>query len=501
MGTGGSSLNDDHELKVCHDCIGESYLCGIVEVAGIVATCSYCKNDEEPCITVEELADHIEGAFERHYFKTSEHPDMYESLMQSDKESNYEFERHGEPVLEVIAEAANVSEEIATDALAILEQRFASFEADQIGEECEFDSESRYEWKSARDHEYAREWQEIESSLKSQTRFFNQGAEAFLSRLFKELDDRKTRDDNPVVVTAGPDTELKSFFRARVFHKSDELDEAMQRPDLHLGPPPGRFARAGRMNAHGISMFYGASDKGVALAEVRPPVGSRALVGEFELTRPVRLLDVSALHSVYVEGSIFDPDHVNQLGLAKFMKRLSDRITMPVMPDDETTEYLITQMIADYLARRPEPALDGILFSSVQCPGEHRNVVLFHHAARVEAMEFPKGTEMSSQQFSSYEEGDQPDYWVWETLPKVELPVEKKDAEPAGLEFPVFGLPKPDSDDRAVALRALTQSVTAHHIASVQFTTDEYEVHRHRIAKPEWHVGSKAPFDVSKADF
>ncbi|WP_447412563.1 RES domain-containing protein, partial [Clostridium perfringens] len=42
-------------------------------------------------------------------------------------------------------------------------------------------------------------------------------------------------------------------------------------------------------------------------------------------------------------------------------------------------------MIADYLARHLEPAPDGILFPSVQSPGEHRNVVLFHHASRVEA--------------------------------------------------------------------------------------------------------------------
>lgn len=494
-------MTDDHQLTICCHCIGETYLSEIVEVAGTVATCSYCGNDARPCITVEQLADRIEGAFERHYSRTPEHPDMYESLLLSDKESSYEFERHGDPVLEVIAQAAGISEEVAGDVLAILEQRFASHEADQIGEECDFASESHYEWKNARDHEYAREWHDIESALKSQTRFFNQDAEAFLSHLFNELDRRKTQDGQPVVVTAGPDTAFKSFFRARIFHKSEELDQAMQRPDLQLGPPPGRLARAGRMNAHGISMFYGASNKGVALAEVRPPVGSRALVGEFELTRAVRLLDVSALHAVYVEGSIFDPDYVNQLGLAKFMKRLSDRITMPVMPDDETTEYLITQMIADYLARRSGPALDGILFSSVQWPGPHRNVVLFHHAARVETLQFPEGTELSSQQASFYEEGDEPDYWVWETIPNAHASTGTTDADAAGVEVPTFRPAEPDSDERDITLRVLTPSLTAHHIVSVQFTTAEYEVHRHRVEKQEWRSGPRAFFGVTDLDF
>ena len=73
------------------------------------------------------------------------------------------------------------------------------------------------------------------------------------------------------------------------------------------------------MNAQGISVFYGASDLATALAEIRPPVGSRVLVGKFDLARPVRLLDVEALRSVYVGGSIFDPAYIGHLELAQFL--------------------------------------------------------------------------------------------------------------------------------------------------------------------------------------
>ncbi|MBY5792939.1 RES domain-containing protein [Rhizobium leguminosarum bv. viciae] len=494
-------MSQENDFKICHNCVRESFLSNLIETDGNVATCHYCGDYEEPCIDAEELANHVEGAFERHYYRTSDQPDMYESMLLRDKELSYDWDRHGEPVLYAIAEAASISEEIAKDILDILEERHGDFEAAQIGEECEFDSESYYEWKSARDHEFAFEWRRIERSLKSQSRFFNQGAEAFLARLFADLDGHITRDGQPVVVVAGPDTDRKSFFRARVFHKSGELDEAMMRPDLHLGPPPGRFARAGRMNANGISMFYGASDKGVALAEVRPPVGSRALIGEFQLTRLVRLLDVSALHSVYIEGSIFNPNYLDQLGLAKFMTRLSDRITMPVMPDDEPTEYLITQMIADYLARRPAPALDGILFSSVQCPGEHRNVVLFHHASRVEALEMPNETELSAHQYSSTEDGDEPDYWVWETVPPATEPKEEKVSQFGP--FDILDVPSfnPDADDRDATLQVLTSSISAHHIKGVTFATDDFEVHRHRIEKRQWKFAGKSPADLPEPDF
>jgi RES domain-containing protein len=420
---------------------------------------------------------------------------MYESMLLGDRELAYDWERHGEPVLYAIAEAADISEEISQDALDILEERHADIEAAQMGEECKFDSDSHYEWKSVRDHEFAVEWRGIERSLKSETRFFNQGAEAFLDRLFANLDNRVTRDGNPVVVVAGPDTAFTSFFRARAFHKSNELDAAMIRPDLNLGPPPAQYARAGRMNAHGISMFYGATDKGVAIAEVRPPVGSRALVGEFQLTRPVRLLDVAALQSVYIEGSIFDPAYLDQLSLAKFMERLSERITMPVMPDDEPTEYLITQMIADYLARRPAPALDGILFPSVQTPGEHRNVVLFHHASRVEALEIPEGTELSARQVDSTEDGDEPDYVVWEEVPP---PPQNPEAEEADDGLRLFAMLEPlrfdpEADDREETLRVVAGGLSVHHVTGVQFNTDDFDVTRHRMEKRNWKFMARGP--------
>nr|WP_255701537.1 RES family NAD+ phosphorylase [Afifella sp. H1R] len=359
-----------------------------------------------------------------------------------------------------------------------------------MGEECEFDADSHYEEKAIADHEFAFEFRAIERSLKSQARFFNRGAEEFLNRIFADLDGRTAGDGRPVIVTAGPDAKIRGFFRARVFHHSEELDQALVRPDLHLGPPPSRIARAGRMNAHGISVFYGASDPGVALAEVRPPVGSRALVGRFELVCPVRLLDVEALRSVYAEGSIFDPSYVEQLALAKFLGRLSDRITMPVMPDDEPTEYLITQTIADYLARRPEPGLDGILFRSVQRPGEHQNVVLFNHASKVAELEFPEGTELSAHQYDETEDGPESDYWVWEeTPPEPEEAADEEEEEEDGffglnamLEPPDFAFSE-DADFREDFLRVDTAQVSVHHVKGVTFDVDEFEVRRRRSEK------------------
>src|SRR5207248_10013811 len=119
----------------------------------------------------------------------------------------------------------------------------------------------------------------------------------------------------------------------------------------------------------GVSVFYGATNPTIALAEVRPPVDSRTLVGRFEITRPLRVLDIEALRKLNVEGSIFDQTYIERLRKAKFLRWLSSRISQPIMPNDEPFDYLPTQAIADFLATRREPELDGILYPSVQGTG------------------------------------------------------------------------------------------------------------------------------------
>lgn len=477
----------DDEKRICHQCVSDRFLSALIAKQGVVGECSYCSEDEEQSITVAELADHVDGAFERHYQRTSEQPDMYESMLLRDKEIDYDWDRHGEPVRHVIEEAAGVGKAIAQDVLDVLSDRHGDWESAQMGEECEFDSDSYYERKRASSGEIAAEWHELERSLKHQSRYFNSQAESLMARLFGGLEQLVTYDGCSVVVEAGPGHEIKTFNRARAFHHTSELDEALIRPDLHLGPPPASRARAGRMNAHGIAVFYGANDQDVALAEVRPPVGSRALVGNFELLRAVRLLDVSALESVYFHGSVFDPAFAGQQSLARFMGRLSDRITTPVMPDDEPTEYLVTQVIADYLARCPGPALDGILFKSVQQPGDQRNVVLFHHASKVEAVEIPDNAEVSVHQFQSTDDGPEPDYTVWEEVPPKAEDVEAAEESPADDDWlrvrPNTLRFDPEADGREPYLRVNKDSLVVRHVKAVTFDTDDFSVQRYRSEK------------------
>lgn len=122
---------------------------------------------------------------------------------------------------------------------------------------------------------------------------------------------------------------------------------------------------------------------------MRPPVGSYVAVAKFALLRTVRLLDLSSIRGLAVNGfSRFDPEYLLRYERSSFIKNLSRKLVMPVVPELEEANYLLTQAIADYLSTSERYDLDGILFSSAQKPKENtdpsvRNIILFHKSSGV----------------------------------------------------------------------------------------------------------------------
>ena len=409
------------------------------------------------------------------------------------KEGDYSWEHEGDQVTDAIAIAAEIDEEPAEDIRKVLEDKHWNME---MGEEGPFDEDTHYTAREPDDIEYQENWRFFEDSLKAEARFFSSTADATLADVFEELADHRSPDGKPVIVQAGPETGIPALYRARVFQSSSALKDALKRPDLRMGPPPPALAKAGRMNAHGISVFYGATDPAVAIGEVRPPVGSRVAVGKFSLVRATRLLDVSALQSVYVEGSIFDPAHAPRLERAKFLESLGERIARPVMPDDEPLEYLITQVIADYLAGRLDPALDGILYPSVQDGTHGANVMLFHKASRVALFDIPEGTEIHVSSGLHSEDEWETDYRVWEEAPPSE-PKDPKDENDTGLFDPSVFLSNPIDwrvyDGRETTLQLNAHSLKVHHIHAAHYAGKPYPVSRHRSERKVRSSSSKVP--------
>jgi hypothetical protein len=408
-------INDLEIRRLCFNCVGDEFLSQEIETKGEDQPCSFCKTVDKT-FSLDEISDRIEQAFSNHYVRTPDEPNAFEYALSRDDEIDFDWERSGDPVIYALMDAAQIPEEAAGYVQKILGSRYEEYGSDYTGDETEFSDDSFYEVKHAEDSSWQDEWNSLEKSFKSESRFFNNLAIIHLEKIFDNLNNMRTSDGRSLLLDAGAGTSLDFIYRARVFQSDESLKLALSRPDIHIGPPPSNHARPGRMNANGISVFYGANDPATALAEVRPPVGSKVVIARFNIVRPIRLLDLSALEDIHEEGSIFDPDYILRIQKAVFLKSLANRITKPVMPDDEEFDYLMTQAISDFLANKNNPEVDGIVFRSVQTAGKSLNIVLFYKSSKVEEINIKDDTEIDVSLGSWGEDGWEPDYSITKCL-------------------------------------------------------------------------------------
>jgi len=475
----------DKESRLCFDCVKDQFLRDKIRNEGEDDVCSFCDNSDKT-FSLGEVADLVEVAFEEHFERTSTEPSDWDYWRI--KEMDYDWDREGEQVHYVIAEIAGIDEDIAAAITDILSDRHSDRELAEMGDESEFDRDSHYQLKSCDgyNHHY-REWSVFERRIQSECRFLSRSSQGVLDEVFGGIDRFVTREGKAVVLTVGPQTEVLDLFRARVFQSSEGLIKGLSRPDLEIGPPPLGKAASGRMNAQGISVFYGALSRETALAEVRPPVGSDVVVAKFSILRPLRVLNLAALKQILIHNSYFDPNCRPLLERATFLERLSGQMTRPVMPEREHTDYLVTQVIADYLAS--EHKLDGLIFPSVQTK-DGVNIVLFHHACRTEELEIPEGTDIQVGPDGWSDDGPDPNYLVIELHPLSEKSETKKDAkdnfDPLGIM--TLDLPDENQDLRQLSLKVSIKDVEVRKITFVEFSSAKSSVRRESKTKPKGHT-------------
>jgi hypothetical protein len=453
------------QRRICWQCVREPYLRRLIQNTGTPHTCSYCGN-KLPTFSIEEMADKIDKAFADFYQLTPSEPEGHDATLHHDPDIPWEWRREGDPVADAIEEAAMIDELPAEDIRKILAERHSTPPPDSCETERPFSVDSHYDLKDPDQGDLDAKWQDFATELKTQTRFFSQNATQMLDRIFEKLESLQTTEGKPVVASAGPDSGIATLHRARVFAGAEaELKEALCAPWKHLGSPPSSKACAGRMNAHGIAVFYGALDAKTALSEVRPPVGSRVTIAEFEIIRPLKLLDLAALREIDGDGSIFDPKTLPKQQNAGFLATLSKRLSAPVMPGDEASEYLTTQVVADYLAN--VASLDGIIFPSVQQAGTPSNVVLFHKAALVE--EAKSGERYGATLRTNRPNGPRIDYRVW--LKKPGPPTQ--DQRTTESTPPRLSCSTSNPDKRTPALAIKLDSIAIHYVTAARYEEEK----------------------------
>jgi hypothetical protein len=459
--------------------VEDEFLRARIKNDGQRGTCSYCDQNGRT-FSINQLADLVKTALSELFDRAATNPPDHTG-------GGY---RKGQPVADVINDAG-IGYVATEDILIVLAERLEQDE--NYAEEGAFDHNAGYAKRRPVDAwDFEDDWLRFERSLKTEARYFNRLAEEHLTSVFEGIGGYETKNGRPIIVESGPGKELAVLYRARVFQDMAKFEEAMKRPDRDVGPPPPAVAIAGRMNATGISVFYGATDPGVALAEVQPPVGSKVLIAGFEVIRPLKLLDLTALDLVADEkGSIFDTNYIHRLKRAEFLRGLSRRISKPVMPDNQPRDYLPTQAIADYLATATNPPLDGIIYPSVQAGPSHpifggsenkRNVVLFHKVARVQSLEILEGTDISvSDDTTGLNRVTTLTPRFWSLLPLDDGP----EAKYTVFEKVVGAAPLPDDPDDQDDAPLKLSSLEVHHVRGIRIDSISSQVQRHRIEKGE----------------
>ena len=378
----------DNDKYVCHACISVDTLAAEVKRMNRDGICSYCGN-ERKVATLWHLAGRIHTVLQREHQITPSTPvDGFDHFMAAEGR----WERRGDSVALVLAELAGLNKVIVGDIRDML-HNLHDYDAIRYGDgDPLYDTEAMYEPRIPDDSQFQVTWKAFREQVQTRARFFGPEAEEMLHFIFGDLANLTAFDGSPVIREIGPGAEQVSVWRVRVAQSIEERNRILESPSAELGPPPPESAMAGRMNPDGIPVFYGATELETCASEVRPPVGSFVVVGRFDLLKKVRILDLDALSLVYPKVSVFDPGYAERAGRAAFLGHLRNEIGRPVMPRDETLEYVATQVVAEYLAHKASPGLDGIIFRSAQTGGEGHNLVLFNHARAVEPYILPTGT-------------------------------------------------------------------------------------------------------------
>ncbi|MGP3508672.1 RES family NAD+ phosphorylase [Paracidovorax citrulli] len=361
---------------ICMCCVGDSYLKSLIEEAGGKENdCDYCI-EGFPTVDLQfvaELCSEVISTF-------------YELSSNEDYVVIYDRRPAGKDLQDTIKEIADVGDELA---LAVVECLSSVWHDSDVGETI-YGDDPWFVKKTVLDEPLSNKWSDVESSLRGEARYINKKVSDFLDSVFGDIGNVVGADQQPVLVKAGPTSGMRGFYRARSFQTERSLREALDHPEKYLGSPAVGVGRSGRMNAAGQPAFYGASTPETAISEIRPPVGSRVVVAKFAVTRDLTLLDLRALmKNQLIPGlSLFDPATKSAAQRRDFLRVLSVNMVAPVMPESEERDYLVTQVIADYLATLNKVSIDGIIYPSVQQGGndgsdDALNVVLFHKAARV----------------------------------------------------------------------------------------------------------------------
>lgn len=348
---------------ICVDCVTPASLKKLFDAYGSKSNCMYCGRHGQS-IESKLLFDYI---YER----------VAENVAGKDDLSHYEL---------------GLLYECGSDFIAVADIGVVLSEWFDLGEEPYFDDlydgvppEFNTDDEANETHFYADDgtleqnfyeerWKSFVDDVHYMHRYFNTGADEFLTSVFSLLVTGHS-ELKPEVVRTVVQGEL--LYRARLAHNQKQAEEIIDNPAGHFGPTPRNLASSQRMTPNGISALYCALERETCLSEIRSITGDHVISAALTPISELKLLDLTALNRVESpELTLLDKGFRDSLHRKVFLGSLVQKMSRPKARNNELS-YLSTQVVFEYLRLRFGKYVDGLVFPSVQTGESGTNVVLF----------------------------------------------------------------------------------------------------------------------------
>jgi len=202
-------------------------------------------------------------------------------------------------------------------------------------------------------------WEKLRDELMYENRFFPKAEidrarfEALLSRLILDQDEI-----------------LSTWYRARI--QGGDTPFAIK----EMGEPPKRLATHGRANPAGIPYLYLSSNPETAVAEIRPHTGELACVADFAIAHDLKIVDLRNPRKQISPFLLSDEREIALLrGDIKFLERLGNELTRPVLPQSAAIDYIPSQYLCEFIKKC---GYHGVIYRSSVSDG--MNLALFDPA-------------------------------------------------------------------------------------------------------------------------
>ena len=100
--------------------------------------------------------------------------------------------------------------------------------------------------------------------------------------------------------------------------------------------------------------------------KLAPPIGCHVVVAQFKIINTIRLLNVERLSSTIHDILSSIDENEDLIKLSDFLSEFNEEMTQIISPENESIQYIVTQVISEYASLYTNLKIHGLIYDSSQ---------------------------------------------------------------------------------------------------------------------------------------